>query len=79
MKRVDPTARPDADQLLRRWQRIRGQIFIHHRGARLRAKDETGLQTVVLDMIGVIRLGLLLSRRFVLWAVRLMLLFRNFC
>lgn len=68
MTRTDPARRPNATQALQRWRRIRGGMWLWQRMRRLHDVEETPAQTVVLDIVGFFRLGLALSRRFLLWA-----------
>lgn len=77
MTRENPEARPDAAAALQQWRQIRGGIFLLHRGWRLRDRSENGAQTIGLDIIAFMKLGLFLSKRFLMWTVRLLYLFRR--
>lgn len=65
-----PEERPDAEVALRRWRRIRGSVGLLQRGGRLRGLGESRADAIVFDVIGFLKLGILLSRRFLVWTVR---------
>lgn len=72
MKRKNPDSRADAMMALEQWRKIRGRVFFLHRGARLHSRGEGMLETVVFDVVAFLRLGMVLSRRFIIWTARLL-------
>ena len=77
MTQQDPTRRPGADAILQQWHEIRGSIFLVHRGWRLHERSESYTQTIVFDVVAFLKLGILLSRRFLVWTARLLTVFRR--
>ena len=75
MTHCNPDARPDASAVLQQWQEIRGRIFTFQRGWRLRTRKEIIAEMIVLDVIWVLRLALVLSRRFRRYIMHLAVLF----
>lgn len=63
----DPTQRPDADDALKHWRKIRGGVCFVRRGALL---NPVGEQPVVFDVTAFLKLGILLSRRILMWTAR---------
>ena len=70
MTQADPKARPDIDRALERWRRIRGRIGLAYRGCRLRPVGMTPADAIIFDAIGFLKLGILLSRRILVWTAR---------
>lgn len=70
----DPEQRPDAATVLQQWRQIRGGIFLLHRGWRLRKRSENVAQSMVFDIVHFMKLGILLSSRFLVWTSRLLAL-----
>ena len=70
MTHPDPDARLDAMSALQQWQTLRGHVFFLQRGWRLRRSDEEIVQTVVLDIVWLLRLSLLPYRRFARYMAR---------
>lgn len=78
MIQPNPADRPDAEQILARWQRIRAQIWVCHRLCRLRSRREYSVVSFARDIYAVYKLGYLLLKRLARWShVWLRLLFRS--
>ena len=77
MTRQKPGDRPDAVAALQQWRKIRGSVFLLHRGWRLHERKESLGETVVFDVVAFLKLGILLSRRFIEWTVHLLTLFKR--
>lgn len=73
----DPEQRPDAVTALQQWRQIRGGIFLFHRGWRLRKRSENVAQVMVFDVVHFMKLGILLSSRFIVWTSRLLALLQR--
>jgi hypothetical protein len=73
----DPNSRPDIEQALARWRHIRGGIWIFQRGCRLRRRGNPSDETLIFDVIGFLKLGILLSRRYLIWTARWLSLFQT--
>lgn len=74
MTHKDPQARPTAQAALHQWRQIRRRVFALHRVCRLRDRDETIIQTLVLDVISILKVVYVLSRRFAGWSLSWLLL-----
>ena len=77
MTRKDPAKRPGAVAALQQWRQIRRGIFLLHRGWRLHGAEEGLLETVVFDVVGFMKLGILLSRQFLAWTFHLLTFYRR--
>lgn len=75
----NPEKRPDAELALRQWRQIRGGICFIHRGRLLRRADDDDSEPIVFDVIAFLKLGMLLSRRFLIWTARWLAMFNAIC
>ena len=60
MTERDPNQRPDADAAFQQWRKIRGSIFLLHRGLRLHERSESQERAFDVDLEGfepVIEIG----------------------
>lgn len=63
MTQLDPSARPDATAALQQWQRIRHRMLAPRYGWRLRDRKENIVGSIVLDLVSLLKMSKLLSRR----------------
>lgn len=74
----DPEQRPDADDALKSWRKVRGGVCFVRRGFRLRQRDTEESFPIVFDVTAFLKLGVLLSRRILMWTARWLALLNCF-
>ena len=74
----DPSNRPDAEQAQELWRHIRGAVWVFQRGARLRKRGDPRDEAIVFDVVGFLKLGVLLSRRYLMWTAHWLSLLQSY-
>lgn len=69
MTATNPSARPDAEDVLARWKSVRSRLWALHLIRRLRKREEGVVEAFALDIVALLRLSYLLAKRFAKWSV----------
>lgn len=69
MTQKNPQDRPSAEQALQQWRQIRQRVLFIQRACRLRGREEALVQTIVLDVVSVLKVAYIIAKRFTGWSL----------
>ena len=69
MTQENPEDRPSAEQALKQWRRIRQRVLFIQRFCRLRGREEAVIETIVLDIVSVLKVAYIIAKRFAGWSL----------